>query len=61
VQRRELLEQAGLDLAPLTSIDWIDAALCALTAHVVAIGGECVSYGEPESGWIVVPPIPAGS
>lgn len=54
-QRRELLAQAGIDLAPLTSIDWIDAALCALTAHQVAIGGECVSYGERETGWIVVP------
>jgi predicted nuclease with RNAse H fold len=55
LQRQELLEQAGLDLTPLTNIDLIDAALCALTAHVVAIGGECVSYGEPESGLIVVP------
>ena len=55
LQRRELLAQAGLDLTPLTNIDWIDAALCALTAHVVATGGECVSYGEPESGLIVVP------
>ena len=55
IQRRELLAQAGIDLSPLTSIDWIDAALCALTAHHVASGGECVSYGEPESGWIVVP------
>jgi predicted nuclease with RNAse H fold len=54
-QRRELLQQAGIDLAALTSIDLIDAALCALTAHVVATGGECVSYGEPESGLIVVP------
>ncbi len=55
IQRRELLAQAGMDLTPLTSIDRIDAALCALTAHHVASGGECVSYGEPESGWIVVP------
>jgi predicted nuclease with RNAse H fold len=61
VQRRELLAQAGLDLTPFTNIDRIDAALCALTAHVVATGGECVSYGEPESGLIVVPPIRAGS
>jgi hypothetical protein len=54
-QRRELLDQAGIDRAPLTSIDWIDAALCALAAHQVATGDECVSYGEPETGWIVVP------
>jgi predicted nuclease with RNAse H fold len=55
IQRRELLAQAGLDLTPLTSIDRIDAALCALTAQQVASGGVCVSYGEPETGLIVVP------
>lgn len=54
-QRRELLQQAGIDLAPLTSIDWIDAALCALAAHHTASGGPCIPYGEPETGWIVVP------
>jgi predicted nuclease with RNAse H fold len=54
-QRRELLQQAGIDLAPLTSIDWIDAALCALAAHHAASGGACVHYGEPPTGWIVVP------
>jgi predicted nuclease with RNAse H fold len=54
-QRRALLRQAGLDPAPLTSIDWIDAALCALAAHHAASGGECVTYGEPQTGWIVVP------
>jgi predicted nuclease with RNAse H fold len=55
VQRRELLVQAGLELTPLTNIDLIDAALCALTAHVVGTGEECESYGESESGLIVVP------
>ena len=59
LQRRELLAQAGMDLTPFTSIDRIDAALCALTAHHVASGGECVSYGEPDSGWIVVSRGPA--
>lgn len=54
-QRRELLQQVGIDLAPLTSIDWIDAALCALTAQIAAAGGPCMAYGEPETGWIVVP------
>ncbi len=54
-QRRALLQQAGIDLAPLTSIDWIDAALCSLTAHHAAVGCACVPYGEPETGWIVVP------
>jgi predicted nuclease with RNAse H fold len=60
-QRTALLTQAGINTASLTSIDWIDAALCALTSHRVASGGECVSYGEPESGWIVVPRGPAGA
>jgi predicted nuclease with RNAse H fold len=54
-QRRELLQEVGIDLAPLTSIDWVDAALCALAAHHAASGGACVHYGEPETGWIVVP------
>jgi putative intracellular protease/amidase len=52
---RELRRQAGLDPAPLTSIDWIDAGLCALAAHHAATGGECVTYGEAQTGWIVVP------
>ncbi|MCP9792925.1 DUF429 domain-containing protein [Vulcanococcus limneticus Candia 3F8] len=55
LQRRALLEQAGIDTAALTSIDWIDAALCALTAHHLASGRPCRAYGEPASGLIVVP------
>ncbi|MCP9826842.1 DUF429 domain-containing protein [Synechococcus sp. EJ6-Ellesmere] len=58
-QRRELLQQAGIALAPLTNIDWIDSALCALTAHHAATGGECLIHGEPESGLIIVPSFPA--
>jgi predicted nuclease with RNAse H fold len=54
-QRTALLTKAGINTAPLTNIDLIDAALCALTAHHVVSSGECVSYGEPESGLIVVP------
>ena len=55
LQRRALLEQAGIDTAALTSIDLIDAALCALTAHHLASGRPCRAYGEPASGLIVVP------
>ncbi|NDG75699.1 MAG: DUF429 domain-containing protein [Synechococcaceae bacterium WB8_1B_136] len=55
LQRRALLEQAGIDTAALTSIDWIDAALCALAAHHLASGRPCRAYGEPASGLIVVP------
>jgi hypothetical protein len=49
-QRQELLRQARIALAPLTSNDLIDAALCALTAHHAASGGDCVVHGEPDTG-----------
>ena len=54
-QRSELLVNAGIALRPLTSIDRIDAALCALAAHRVGEGGTCHTYGDVDSGWIVVP------
>ena len=54
-QRTTLLTKAGFNTEPLTSIDLIDAALCALTAHQFASGAACRAYGEPESGLIVVP------
>jgi predicted nuclease with RNAse H fold len=59
LQRRALLEQAGINTAALTSIDWIDAALCALAAHLVARGAACQAYGEPDTGLIVVPQGPS--
>jgi predicted nuclease with RNAse H fold len=52
--RRELLERNGIDTAPLTNIDWLDAALCALTAHRVVIG-PVRTYGDLAEGFIVVP------
>lgn len=54
-QRRDLLKQAGIDLTRLTSIDLVDAALCALTAHLAASGAPCRLYGEETEGVIVVP------
>jgi predicted nuclease with RNAse H fold len=54
-QRRELLENAGIDLTKLTNIDLVDAALCAFTAYCAVTGEECVSYGEPNTGLIIVP------
>jgi len=60
LQRRALLEQAGIDTAALTSIDWIDAALCALAAHHLASGRPCRVYGELDTGLIVVPQGPDG-
>jgi len=59
LQRRALLEQAGIDTAALTSIDLIDAALCALAAHHLARGLLCRAYGEPASGLILVPQGPS--
>lgn len=54
-QRRALLTEAGIDLAALTNIDFVDAALCALTAHHLASGGRCIRYGDANTGHIVVP------
>lgn len=52
--RRALLDQAGIDTRALTNIDRIDAALCALAAHLFS-QGNCQYYGDPRSGYIVVP------
>ena len=60
-QRTALLAQAGITTAPLTSIDWIDAALCALAAHRVASGAACLAFGEPDTGLIVVPERPGAT
>lgn len=54
-QRRELLKHAGIDTSRLTNIDLLDAALCALVAYRIATGAACVSYGEPDTGLIIVP------
>jgi len=57
-QRLALLLQAGIDTTALTSIDRIDAALCALAAHHLASGRPCKVYGEAATGLIVVPQAP---
>jgi len=54
-QRSALLSKAGIDLSELTNMDLLDAALCALAAYHLVIGRGCVSYGEQESGLIIVP------
>lgn len=54
VQRRQLLHDAGIDPAPLKSIDAVDAALCALTAQYV-LAGRSKAYGDTECGYIFVP------
>jgi len=54
VQRRKLLEDAGIDTRSLASIDAIDAALCALTARLL-LQGKTRAYGEAHDGYIFVP------
>lgn len=54
-QRKALLAQAEIDLTKLSNIDLVDAALCALTAYHAATGRECMSFGEPNTGLIIVP------
>lgn len=52
--RRQRLLSAGVDVKALTSIDRIDAALCAVAAQYFA-DGNFQEYGEAETGVIVVP------
>ncbi|RDK06455.1 DUF429 domain-containing protein [Cupriavidus lacunae] len=54
VQRRKLLEDAGIDTRSLTSIDAVDAALCALTAQLL-LRGKTRAYGDGPGGYIFVP------
>ncbi|MFZ9920419.1 MAG: DUF429 domain-containing protein [Terrimicrobiaceae bacterium] len=54
-ERRGLLERAGTNSDALRNIDLVDAALCALTAFHAASGAKCLSFGEPETGLIIVP------
>ncbi|UPH90858.1 DUF429 domain-containing protein [Synechococcus sp. NB0720_010] len=54
-QRSALLERFGVSLSGLSSIDWIDAAVCALAAQRIAKGAAAAIYGEPEGGLLVLP------
>ena len=55
IERTELLRAAGIQLPARAGIDTIDAALCALVAHLVATGVDSLSFGESQTGCIVVP------
>lgn len=55
--RRSLLKRAGIDTDEFTSIDEVDAALCALTAARFA-EGDFKAYGDPADGFIIVPRMP---
>lgn len=54
VQRRQLLDNMGVDTRSLTSIDAIDATLCAVTAEYL-LRGLTRAYGDVEGGYIFVP------
>ena len=54
IVRRELLREARIDTTPLSNIDLIDAALCALAANHLLTGNIKI-YGEATEGFIVVP------
>lgn len=52
--RRTMLRGLGIDETRLPNIDFVDAALCALTA-IYLLKGQIKSYGEADTGMIVVP------
>lgn len=52
--RTALLQQAGLDPTAFTSIDEIDAALCALAGQALA-AGTFRAYGDQTGGFLIVP------
>ena len=54
-QRSALLERFGVSLSGLNSIDWIDAAVCALAGQHISQGAAAEIYGEPEGGLLVLP------
>lgn len=54
-QRLALLRRHGVSVAALTNMDWIDAALCALAAEMLAAGRSMHFYGDRRTGYIVVP------
>ena len=53
--RRALLAQCGIDMASLSNLDWVDAALCALCAHRMGAGFPCRAYGTSDDGLLLVP------
>ena len=52
--RRRVLREEGYDDGSLANIDFVDAALCALTAERFLLG-RTVSFGDQAEGFIVVP------
>ena len=57
VQRTQALEAMGVSTEALTNIDLLDAALCALTAHLAMTNTSLLKFGEGVTGFIMVPPM----
>lgn len=52
--RRKALQDRGYDVSNLPNIDYVDAALCAITAHAFHMGSY-KKFGDREEGYIIVP------
>lgn len=52
--RRKLLSNIGIDASTLPNIDFVDAALCAVSAQSM-LAGNFNYYGDTLEGFIVVP------
>ena len=52
--RRTALRKRGYDVGSLTNVDFVDAALCAVTAAAFARGSYRL-FQERNEGFIVVP------
>jgi predicted nuclease with RNAse H fold len=54
IRRKTLEVHAKYDISPLTNIDFVDAALCALSADYY-LSGQFQSFGCKKEGFIVLP------
>jgi predicted nuclease with RNAse H fold len=52
--RRAVLDAQGVDQSRLVNVDFVDAALCALTG-LLALEGNFQGFGEPGEGILVAP------
>lgn len=60
ITRRKVLIEQDYDVSPLSNIDFMDAALCAVTAEKFR-EGKITQFGTSEEGIIVVPKIAVSS
>ncbi len=56
IDRRNVVKAAGVDDAPLTNIDFVDAAICALVALSISIDYGTAA-GNPGEGYMLYPPL----